>query len=277
MLSTISSRRRNSAAFTLIELMIVVAIIAIIAAIAIPGLLRSKMSTNESSTIGSLKTIASSQVQFKGSGAVDQDNDGDGEFGLLGELAGTSPCRTHGGTGGPKLIPPVIPQGLGLLSNGSVSKAGYEYRVYLPTAAGPAMHQLAMTVANGNSANANVQENRWACYAWPAVAGNSGQRVFVVAESGEILAANNLATTYGGKGTPVPPEAAMASVGASVSSASGSSVASGGSVSTGSRPGSGDAALAAAAVSPWADAGESSPGSALASAAATFSSRARPT
>ena len=39
--------------FTLIELMIVVAIIAIIAAIAIPGLLRSKIGTNESAAIGS--------------------------------------------------------------------------------------------------------------------------------------------------------------------------------------------------------------------------------
>jgi type IV pilus assembly protein PilA len=43
--------------FTLIELMIVVAISAIIAAIAIPSLLRSRIQSNESAAIGTLKAI----------------------------------------------------------------------------------------------------------------------------------------------------------------------------------------------------------------------------
>jgi len=50
--------------FTLIELMIVVAIIAIIAAIAIPNLLRSRMQSNESSAIGNLRTILGAQVGY---------------------------------------------------------------------------------------------------------------------------------------------------------------------------------------------------------------------
>ena len=50
--------------FTLIELMIVVAIIAIIAAIAIPNLLRSRMQSNESSAIGNLRTLLGAEVSF---------------------------------------------------------------------------------------------------------------------------------------------------------------------------------------------------------------------
>lgn len=50
--------------FTLIELMIVVAIIAIIAAIAIPNLLRSRLQSNESGTIGNLKTIVGAETAF---------------------------------------------------------------------------------------------------------------------------------------------------------------------------------------------------------------------
>ena len=50
--------------FTLIELMIVVAIIAIIAAIAIPNLLRSRMQSNESSAIGNLRTVMGAEVAY---------------------------------------------------------------------------------------------------------------------------------------------------------------------------------------------------------------------
>lgn len=56
--------------FTLIELMIVVAIIAIIVAIAVPNLLRSRVQTNESAAIQSLRTVQSAQTAYQATNYV---------------------------------------------------------------------------------------------------------------------------------------------------------------------------------------------------------------
>ncbi|MBI4167253.1 MAG: prepilin-type N-terminal cleavage/methylation domain-containing protein [Acidobacteria bacterium] len=58
---------RDSKGFSLIELLIVVAIILIIAAIAIPNLLRSRIAANQASAIGSIRVINTAEVTYSSS------------------------------------------------------------------------------------------------------------------------------------------------------------------------------------------------------------------
>jgi type IV pilus assembly protein PilA len=97
--------------FSLIELLIVVAIILIIAAIAIPNLLRSKIAANEASAVGSIRTINTAEVTYSSSW-------GSGFAAGLPNLGGAPGCVASAATA--CLIDP-------LLSVAPNTKSGYKF------------------------------------------------------------------------------------------------------------------------------------------------------
>lgn len=140
--------RKRQAGFSLIELLIVVAIILIIAAIAIPNLLKSKMSANEASAVESLRTLATGETTYAATCPSL------GYSATLAELNTGAICQAATG-----IIDNVLTTG---------TKSGYTF-TYTPGAA---------------AANGTV--NSYTVVATPLNVGVTGQRGFFIDQTGVV-------------------------------------------------------------------------------------------
>jgi len=151
--------------FSLVELLIVIAIILIIAAIAIPNMIRAKMAANESAAVATMRTIYSAEAAYDAQGwnnptAVGFSN-------LLKDLGSTS-CNPATMTSACLLDNQVA-------NSGTAPKTGYLF-TYAP-----------VTVAGKNvDFTLNVD---------PVVRGSTGQRSFFTDSSGVIRYNRNSAGT----------------------------------------------------------------------------------
>ncbi len=188
--------------FTFIELMIVVAIIAVVAAIAIPNLLAARLSSNETAAIETLRSLIAAQAQFQLRGLADVDRDGLGEFGTFAELSGAVGVR-----GGTELAPVVFGSSFRTINvHGELVKRGYQYRIYLPDVNAKGLAE----VPGGGppvGIDGDLAESVWSCYAWPTNFETTGMRTFFISHGGTMTFCVNQG--YSGPGACPPAGAAL--------------------------------------------------------------------
>lgn len=185
-----TENNHSQAGFTLIEMLIVTAVFGVLATVAVPNLLSSRVAANEAAVIATLRAISTAQFQFKSAAELDSNNDFGYEYATLGELAAIDELR---GTG--------MVLSRNLLSTGSAqvdamgwaTHHGYHLCLYLPSASGVG---VAGIPANNGTINAVQAERFWTCVAWPTTAGSTGRRSFFVNQQGQVL--QNMRTTYTG-------------------------------------------------------------------------------
>jgi type IV pilus assembly protein PilA len=161
---------RKQKGFSLIELLIVVAIILIIAAIAIPNLLKSRIAANEASTTSSLRTLNTAEVTF-----ASTYNSGftDGLNKLGSPAAGTQPDVNNS-----DVVDPVLAGKTSGGTNTTFTKAGYTF-TYTPTGNNTTFGFIAQYQVKAD----------------PQARGSSGQRSFFTNESAVIRANTTASAT----------------------------------------------------------------------------------
>ena len=153
--------------FTIIEVLLVIAIIGVIAAIAIPGLLRARQSGNETSAIGSIRAITAGQSAYASACAA-------------GGFAQNNADLAKAPAGGTAFISPDLEKADILGS----SKSGY--LVDVDDSADPANRDMtpAANTCNGSSANARMN---YFVAADPVTRGQTGGRSFASDRRGTVF------------------------------------------------------------------------------------------